>query len=189
MVKSTASQIYSGTASFGAIMSDIKAIIGTVIGIIMIIVGIAFERHKTVYSLLGNGKVLDSTNLIGTPVTDTDSNGKVTGSHISWTGSIEVVNDKDPSKTPQTFQINGVSTTNTLNPYPVGKSIPIYVNPKDPTDFRISSDDTSVIGWVLIGFGVLIIIGSWVWAYFANKYKVIGAYEGVSTGVDFVKNI
>lgn len=188
--QSTSSKIYSGTASFGAAMSDIKAIIGTVIGIIMIIVGIAFERHKTIYSLLGNGKVIGNTNLIATPKQDTDSNGKVTGQpYESWTGSIEVINDKDTSKTPQTFQINGVRTDNSLNPYPINKSIPIYVNPKDPTDFRISSDDTSVIGWVLIGFGVLTIIGSWVWAYFANKYKVIGAYEGVSTGVDFVKNI
>jgi len=190
MVKqSTSSQIYSGTAFFGAIMSDIKAIIGTAIGIIMIIVGIAFEKHKTIYSLLGNGKVYSS-NLTPTASVDTDSNGKVIGQpYQSWNGSIEIINDKDTTKTPQTFQINSVRTPNYINPYPVDKSIPIYVNPKDPTDFRLSSDDTSIIGWFFIIIGIIIIISSCVWAYFANKYKIIGAYEGVTTGIDYAKSL
>ena len=178
--ESTISKIYSGTASFGAIMSDINAIIGTIIGIIMIIVGIVLENHKAIYSLVGNG-IVQKNNLI--PFVDS-KNGN---SELKWTGTIDVINNKDTTKTSQTFQINDMVSK--IKPYPENTTIVIYINPKDPTDFRILSDDTSIIGWVLIITGVVIIISAWVWAYFANKYKIIGAFQGVTTGIDYIKNL
>jgi len=183
--QSTYSKIYSGTASFGAIMSDIKAIIGTVIGIIMIIVGIVLLRHKQKETMKGTA-IITNTNPCSVSASKDDKGNPV----INWTCNINatLLND-DGTQSNYSNIINAGNIQSSTPPYEYGQKISVWYDPNNKGNFSLTSDDYSVVGWFLIGFGIVAIIGSWVWAYFANKYKVIGAYEGVSTGVDFVKNI
>ena len=188
MAKSTGSKIYSGVSTFGAIMSDIKAIIGTVFGIIMIIIGIFLENHKTVYSVLGSGTIVDDGGVICTSQLGYDSNNKPY-SYIKCSGSCTVVNKNDPTQHVITIPVdfNTNSIVDGKGQYSKGNSITIYVNPNNPADFQLTSDNTTVIGVVLIILGIIMMISSWVWAYFANKYKIVGAYEGVTTGIDYIR--
>ena len=203
--QSTGSKIYSGVSTFGMIMADFKAIIGTVIGIIMIIAGIVFIRRQGVYTQQGTGKVIQNTCLNDplqpTPSVTKDSNGNYTGQiQYTWncTVSIQNIDDKDGTPATQTKNISEITNSmpqsynpSTGNrpgmPYDINTTVPIWINPKNPKDFSLSSDDTHVLGWILVIIGPILIIGSIAWAYFATKYKIIGAYEGVRTGVDLVR--
>ncbi len=148
-------------------------IIGSVIGVILIIVGIVIEKHKTVYSQLGNGKVF-STNLIGVPYYDRDQNGNVISIYNLWSGTITVFNTNDPNSRKLTFDVSGVKTYTTDKPYSKkdGKDlIQIWVNPNNPSDFRMSSDNVNILGWILLGVGVFLTLVLWISYFFRNKKK------------------
>ena len=195
--QSTGSKVYGGVATFGRAMADFKAIIGTILGIIMIIAGIVLVRRQGVYTKTGTG-IVKSNSCFGNPSQPTveitkDDKGNVTGTKYRWTCTLSVVNEEDKSSNP-TVKTKQISELNDNNgrvgdniPNPIGSTIPIYINPKDPSDFDLASDDTHVIGWILIIMGPILIVGSIAWAYFATKYKIVGAYEGVRTGVDMVR--
>ena len=169
-------------------MADFKAIIGTVIGIIMIIAGITFIRRQGVYTQQGTGVVTDVKCDIPQPITD-DQGRLINPIQYRWNCTLTVVNSDDKSQTPtqKTQQTTLTSSNPTIPPNKVGDTIPIWINPKNPSDFSLNSDDTHVIGWILVILGPILIIGSIAWAYFANKYKIVGAYEGVRTGVDMIR--
>ena len=190
--QSTGSKIYGGLSTFGAVMADMKAVVGSILGIVLIIVGIVLVRKKSIYTQMGTGIVLSNScsdpSIQPSPVKD--SKGfDINPLQYNWTCTLTVKNSDDKSQNPikKTRQIDTVTSSSRNFPYPVNSTIPIYVNPNNQSDFDFSSDDTHVIGWVLIAIGPIMIIGSIVWAYFANKYKVIGAYEGVRTGVDIIR--
>lgn len=203
--QSTGSKIYSGVSTFGMIMADFKAIIGTVIGIIMIIAGIVFIRRQGVYTQQGTGIVNQNTCLTDgsqpVPSVAKDSNGNYTSQiQYTWNCTVSVKNTEDNSDNPSVKTKNITEITNTIPqsynpltknrpgmPYDINTTVPIWVNPKNPKDFDLQSDDTHVIGWFLVIIGPILIIGSIAWAYFATKYKIIGAYEGVRTGVDMIR--
>jgi hypothetical protein len=186
--QSTGSKIYTGVSTFGMIMADFKAIIGTVIGIIMITAGIVFIRRQGVYTQQGTGTVKSTKCNIPTPITD-DQGKLIQPIQYRWNCTITVYNADDKSANPTTKTMQKTLTGNnpTIQPTQDGESIPIWINSKDPKDFSLSSDDTHVIGWFLVIIGPILIIGSIAWAYFATKYKIIGAYEGVRTGVDMIR--
>jgi len=186
--QSTGSKIYSGVSTFGMIMADFKAIIGTIIGIIMIIAGIVFIRRQGVYTQQGTGIVKSTRCDIPTPITD-DQGRLIQPTQYRWNCTITVYNADDTGANPTTKTMQKTLTGNnpTLPPTQDGTTIPIYINPKDPKDFSLSSDDTHVLGWILVIIGPILIIGTIAWAYFATKYKIIGAYEGVRTGVDMIR--
>ena len=186
--QSTGSKIYSGVSTFGMIMADFKAIIGTVIGIIMIIAGIVFIRRQGVYTQQGTGIVKSTKCDMPTPMTD-DQGKLVQPPQYKWNCTVTVANSDDTSANPttKTQQVTLTGYDPRITPTQDNSTIPIWINPKDPKDFSLSSDDTHVIGWFLVIIGPILIIGSIAWAYFATKYKIIGAYEGVRTGVDMIR--
>ena len=197
MVKETiGSKVYTGVSTFGTVMADFKAIIGTIIGIILISVGIYLIRKQGVYTKQGTGIVKNNTcdyNYIPTPVTD-DKGVIITPIQYKWSCNLTVVNseDKDSPQTEKTEQIDFINNNPRSVPYStnsqVQPKITIWVNPSNIKDFDLISDDTHILGWILVATGIVIMVGSIVWAYFANKYKIIGAYEGVRTGIDIFKN-
>ena len=148
-------------------------IIGSVIGIILIIIGIVLEKRKTVYSQLGNGLVVDANNLIGVPSSDRDQNGNINYYNI-WNGNITVINTNDPNLKQLTFNINGMKTPTTEKPYSAkdGKNkISIWVNPNNPSDFRMYSDNLNIVGWVLLGVGIIVTLVVWISYFLKNKKK------------------
>ncbi len=149
-------------------------IIGSVVGIILIIVGVVIEKHKTVYSQLGNGRVTQ-THLTGIPTFNYDQYGHPIGLPYNlWNGNITVINTNDPDKKELTFNVNGIKTYTADDPYSslLGKDlIQIWTNPNNPSDFRLSSDNVNIIGWILLGIGVFLILILWISYFFRNNKK------------------
>lgn len=193
--KSTGQEIYNGVSSFGAVMSDIKAIMATIFGLIMIAIGIVMIIHKTrlkgpVQGVIKNiddnfGNIDNICTLTGANVEDNKADT------FNYNCNFKVVykNPIDGKEYSQNF-MNQVDTRN-LNQSPkyiLNASINVWYDPNNPSDFYLFSDDTNAAGWILLVVGIITIIVGWVWSYFANKYKIIGAVEGVSSGIDIVRN-
>jgi len=165
-------EIYSGAASFGIAWALIGAIFATIIGIGMIVGGIYILIHKD--------------KLIDIQATITQINGgsgpcsKITDNPIQYSCSITLE-----------YKYNGITYTGVQNytgnaNYYIGEVITIRINPNNPNDISLNNPIPKWIGWILIVFALLIIIGSWFWYWASRKWKFVAAAEGVGGALNII---
>lgn len=167
------SDIYSGSASLGRVTTIIRAVVGTVVSIMLIIVGVVLIRAK--------GKLTDSTNsgiVTNSPsctpqVNDNMTEYQCNGVNLSYNVSGKAY----------TITFNATTSTN-YSTKPTG--ITVYYDPSNPENGSINSDTNHVAGWVALVMGVIILIGVWIAVILASKYKFFAASEGVATGAGLV---
>jgi hypothetical protein len=157
-------QIYSGSAEFGVIWALIGAIIATIIGVCMIIVGIYILVKKSTLQQVS-----------GTVVSvDPPSCGVGSGNPTTYSCNITV------SYLVNTTHLQKIIWYSGSVIYSPGQSITVYYNPSDPGDASLSGPVPHFIGGILILFGLLIPIGSWFWYYMSRRYKFVAAAEGMA---------
>ena len=166
----TGDDIYTGVSTFGVIMSDIKAIIGSIIGLIAIIAGIILIVKKSTRTSTVDGIVIDS---ICDEVINNSNTHYKCGIDIEYT-----INNKTTTKNFKDLNSNQF--------YQLGDTVTLWYDPNDVTNIDILSDNLHVFGWGLLIFGVCIIFFSILWAYLANKYKPVAAAEGVLSGINLI---
>jgi uncharacterized membrane protein len=166
----TDDNIYTGVSTFGVIMADIKAVIFSIIGIILIVAGILMmikKSHRT-STISGTVKVTDCTEVID-------------NKNIYYECGIDVE-----------YTINGKTQTkhfidsNSQKKYAVGDTVTLWYDPNDNSNINIMSDDLHGLGLIFLIVGIVVIIFSILWAYLANKYKPVAAVEGVFTGANII---
>ena len=164
--------VYSGVASFGVIMSDIRAIFGTFIGLIIIIVGIGMIIKKSfrTSTLIGNIKSSDCVEVIYANSNNIEYNCNFTVNYS--------IGDK--------IQTKNFIDNYSNKKYNPNDTITLWYDPDNSNNIDIHSDNLHPIGWGLLIIGVIIIVSSILWAYLANKYKFVGALEGVLTGINMI---
>ena len=161
---SLGNEIYSGAASFGTIWALLGAISSTVIGIIMIVVGIYLLVHKndrdsfpaTILYINGPG---------GHPCQ------KVQDNPIQYACTITVKYSGSP--TPVDINYIGGQV------YYIGEQVTIYVKKGNPRDVTFSKGIPNWIGWILIAVAIFIMAASWFWYWASRKWKFVAAAEGV----------
>lgn len=146
--------------------SILTPFIVSIFGIVLIIIGIILEKHKTVYSKMGTGIVSNIAGLVPTPMWDRDQNGLPIGQpYTLWNGTILVQNINDPNKNDfLLFNVTNFRTALDVTPYSSVNGtniIQIWINPNNPSDFKLSSDNFNIIGWILVGFGIVLTIIIW----------------------------
>lgn len=159
-----ASNVYDGAAEFGRFMALIGLIIGCLIGVVMLIGGIALFFKKNKYTKIVSGKV-------------TKAQCNNINNSISCTITAEyTVNNKS-------YTIENIM--NGKRYYSPGDTIEIYY---DPTDPGLSSTNKpfsfAIIGGILIGIALLIIGGVALNYYIATRFKFAAAANGVGNIVD-----
>ena len=182
--ESLGSEVYTGVADFGVIIADLKAIGGLIIGLIFVGIGIYLVVQKITRTATVNGLVTNPACSYGINSSNTNS-GTTTNSYYDCLFSVKyTVGGKD-------YTLTGQETKSGIN-YQINyqasspPTIKVFYNPDDPNDASISDDYSHTIGWVLIVIGAVIAISGIIWAWLANKYKIIGAYEGARTGIGMV---
>lgn len=169
---SLSSEIYGDAAGFGKIMSWIGAIVGTFIGIGMVIGGIILLGKKNKYSA-STQATIDTASC--SPYNDGQTTGYNCTLVVHYTVNGQVYN--------RTF------TTISASSYASGQLVTISYNPDSPSDSQIGNTSTKVIGGVLLGFGLFILISAWVMVWLTMKYRFAAAAEGVSGAWSMLRNI
>ena len=161
--QSFASELYSDSASFGRIYAWISAVIGTLISIGMTWFGVNIINHKShLRSVIGE-------------VTKVYSDGRLTKNSDT---------DHTPTyKFDVTYEIDGtqtyVNTFSSTDLMKVGEKATVWYDPAYPEHSEYNPVSTS-IGWILVGFALLICISVWAWVWLTKHSKFAASAGGVS---------
>ena len=145
--------IYDTTASIGIAYSIYSTIIGTILSILIIILGIWIKNMNSDKTGYANGIVKD--------VTDYDYKATSCISTIYF----KVKDTKDTVKT-----ATGIGNK--------GQNIGVYYDPSNPNNFT-TNNYSYIIGWIMIIIGSLILLSVWVWFIFTLIFKPVAAVTGV----------
>jgi hypothetical protein len=178
MKKGLGDDIYAGAASFGKIRAVIGVVIGTLIGLVAVVGGIALIVHKTIFTKSVIGTVVDINN---NPTTvpnckaiNMDGNGtNMCSFTLKYTVDGKVY----------THPFN----TNTTVNYSNLSKVTIYYDPDSPGNVSIEKDDNHVIGYISLGVGVFFILGSWLNLWLTLKYKFMAAAGGVAGAFSMIR--
>jgi len=157
--KSLAEEIYAETAAFGKIWALISVIMGTIIGVALLIIGIYILTLKSEVTKVS--------------ATITKINNSTTNICQDFNCTITV-----------TYTYNDIEETKDVNNltkkvYRVGDNIDIYIDNKGSISME-NSEIPKTLGVVLIIISIVILPTSWFWYYASKKYKTVAATQGVS---------
>ena len=164
-------QIYSGTAELGQFRTTVGLFIGSIIGIIFIIVGIYMLTKQNTHTEKVQAKVESLVN----PCTS-NNNQKMINCNLTI------------SYTYKNILYKPLTVLRTIDGFHnIGDLISIYIDPNNPSDFsQESKQSDTVIGWIIIGFATFFILASILSWWLARRYKLFAAFEGASMGVNLI---
>lgn len=170
--------LYDGSAAFGRFMSWIGLIIGSIVGIGLIVLGVYLVVTKERHS-----KSVSAT------ITTADCN---TASESSCTknGSDEVCETRpvtncnltvrylvDQEQYTSKMAVRDYTTTH-LQP---GETYKLWYNENEPKDVSRDESTRKVVGWILLGFGSVILFIAIVSFYVTQRFKFAAAATGVGS--------
>lgn len=160
-------KVYDSAAAFGKFRALMGAIIGTLIGIVLIGVGIYYLTRKSKFTESAVATVDDPD--VSTKCPENVSTGFYNCTNLnvdySYNGT-EYDNKKLTGSFPE--------------PLFNGELINIWVDPNHPDAFSLTEDSNSTIGVFLLVFGILGLIAGWLTYIIVSKFKFAAAAEGVT---------
>jgi hypothetical protein len=66
------------------------------------------------------------------------------------------------------------------------RDIVVYYDPDDPDDASLSKDDYHTVGYILIGFGIFLLLASWIGLWVVYHYKFAAAASGAAGAIDII---
>lgn len=162
-------EIYSGLASYGQFVATIGLVIGVIIGIILLSVGIYLlvENSKKTYKNV-KGTVLES------PQCTLQGNSQ---GNNTYTCYITVQYQIDGQT-----KISRIISYNNKTQLNSGDTITLYYDSSNSNiESTLTTDNplnTNILGWIFVGFGILLLVGSVVTYYLAQKSQTFAAFEG-----------
>ena len=162
--KSVVKAAYSGTATFGKVMSTIGAVIGCIIAIILVLIGITQLRSsRTTSSTATVTKVVSTTPNVVVNATFTNAKGgaTVTISNVNLGSNKGMV---------------------------VGSTFTVWYDSSDPQHFS-TGVSPGKLGWGLIIGGIVVAVLVIGVSVLAHKYKWFAALYGADQGISMIRSI
>lgn len=159
--KSVGKDIYSSTASFGKLWAVIQAVIVTILGIVMVIVGVYIIIHRSNMKNV-TGNVLKQSSCINKM-----SNGE----------TYRVCNTKVKYEIEDEEYTKEISTG--TSEFETDGDIQLWYSPVKPDKPEYDPAPTWS-GWMIIIISILVILSSWFWVWLTRKYEVVAAAKGAS---------
>jgi len=163
-----ASAIYKGSASYGRFIAIISAIIATLIGIALVVMGVNHNISVSKRSYTANATVI-SKNCSNSSSTSNNSN------LCEYT-----INYKD-----ENGNVNN-ATFSTTNEYLLNSIIPISYG-ENKSDVMPSKDNKKSTGYGMMVFGIILTLLAWGWVWVTRTYEFAASASGISSAFDFFK--
>jgi hypothetical protein len=171
------SNIYSGAADFGRDYAFIVAAFVFVLCVVGVFVGVHLIRRKPVYTAEVDFLI---TRVTPETITETVNQG-----------------DKQVPRTRTIYNLEGTvqmcgNSKVTLPGYQtyvtVGQTVKAWMKPNcQSTEAHYSSDNTTLIGWIVIGVAIIVAILNALRLYFVKKYKAVAAVQGAAGASNLFK--
>lgn len=157
-----AEDAYEATATFGRVTGYINVAIGTLVCLLVIGFGIYMVTAKQTLTGRTTGVL-----------TQADCEKNFCMVRVRFT----------PAET-QTEVTSGNLRVGTN--HSVGQNVTVSYDPTNPNNFALNAVSNRVIGWVLLGFGVVALVLVWVWFYLVITYKPVAAASGATQFVGMI---
>jgi len=177
--QSIASDIYSGASDFGRSYAYIISAFVFVICLVAIIGGVYLIRRPSVFTAHVNFTITKVTPEVTIKtVTEEKTTKQIPTTIYNLEGSVEMCGNN-------TIILPGYQT------YVVtGQTIKVWMKPNcESIEAHFSSDDTTVIGWVILIISLIAVIINILRIYFVRKYKGIAAVQGAAGVANIFKLI
>jgi hypothetical protein len=173
--KSILDEVYTGGATFGVFWAKVGAVIATVVGLIMLGVGIYLSVRK-IDRETKTAKVI-KINGLNTP----DSICPI----------FTNVQNRITYQCTVTIKIDGRDDTIDLiynGPLQLrpNYAINVYVKNDNPNDVTFDAPIPNYVGYILIGLAIFIPLVAWFWVYLTNRFKFIAFASGASGAYDLI---
>lgn len=167
-MSSLGNDLYAGAAAYGRFQATLGLFLGTIVGVLMVIVGITFVTRAV--SLTGKVQGVVSDAQCNQTGTKTDDGKNVRNVYDCQFNIKYKVNNIEHIKH---FITHGDAQR--FN----SELVDVYYNPDHPDDAQLSSDDSHGLGYILIVGGVIFVLACWLWYYIATRYKFAAAAGAV----------
>ena len=164
-----ANSIYQGSASYGRFMAIVSAVIATILSLILIGIGVAYNRSVSNYSKNTSGTIVGKS---CSPST------KQNQGSCTYTVSYS---DENGNKIDN-------ATFSTQSDMPLESQVLISYDPTNKTDIRLTKDNTTTIGYGMIFGGILIVLFAWGWVWITRKYEFAASASGFSSAFNLFKS-
>jgi len=183
--QSTTSSLYDGAAELGKVQSTISLWFGTIVSILLIIIGLYMIFRKTSEYKYISAKVLSIDNCIRG--NNRDSNSKTTNYDDCVLKLEFVVGDiKYNTSIQHRYNNNEMQIIDSES----NKMIDIYYNVENPNDITLTNPKLiKIFGAILIVIGVIISGAVYFNNKLVNKNKAYAAYSGAQTATSGLVNI
>lgn len=172
-------QVYDDAAELGRIYTTIGLVIAIVLGLILLSVGLYLIFGKNVHTDMVMAQI-KTISCGGTTVINNN-----TTRNCSTTLSFNY-KDKDYSVSDFSYTYGGNSDPNSL----IGTSIKVFVDPNNPIDVSTISKSTDrTMGFIVLGFSLLLVGGAILHWWLARKSKFMAAAEGAGAGITAFRGI
>jgi hypothetical protein len=176
MSQSVTSSMYDGIAELGKAQAKMSLWFGTIVSIIMMLIGLYLVlRKKQKYDYI-DAQLLSIENC--TRSVDKNSNNKPINNYDDCTVNVEFIVNNTTYKP----SIYHRYSNNELLVAKNNKTIGVYYNVINPNDITFSNPQiVTIIGAVLIIVAILIFVGSYYNNKLVDKNKSYAAYNGAQT--------
>jgi hypothetical protein len=158
---------YTGLATYGMFNALIGAVLATIFGIIIIIVGIMELRSKSTTMINGIIQTINNSQTGVCPATNSAVNSTIV---VTYNCTLQV------SFTHKGTTYNPLLYYSGPTNYTVGQPITVYFQ-DDPNILLLAGNNPSG-GWIAIVLGIGIIAFSWIMFWSAKKWKTVAALQG-----------
>lgn len=174
--KSIGSQLYDDSASLGRFYTTMGVVIAIIICIGLVIFGIVLIVRKNKYTKIVKGTIKTAKcTMNAVPANNNNNNNN---NRYSCTLKIDYyVNNK---------KYTNIFYLNSSRSYLVGSKINVHYIPENPTESVLTIQSPRLIGFVLIGIGILAVVGALISYYIAHRWKFAASATAVT---DIIRNV
>lgn len=176
--KGVLDEVYTGGATFGVLWAKIGAVIATIVGLIMLGVGIYLSVRKIDRETkIAKVVKIDGTDLPGKTCPFYQTVNKIQTYRCSVTIKIEGRDDS----------VDLVYTGSA--PLSINSPVNVYVKNDNPNDITFDAPIPNYVGYILIGVSIFVILIAWGWVYLTTRYKFIAFASGASGAYDLISGV
>lgn len=163
------SNLYKGSVSFGRIISIFWAILATIVCIVIFYLGI--KQVQSIRKYTGNSKAT---------ILSKKCNKNIDNQDVNCSYDITYIDENNKKIDTKLSPMTNVEIV-------INTTVDIVYDVNDPTKVRLSDENNTKSGYLMMIVSVLIALCFWAWVWFTRSSEFVASATGVSGAINILK--